>query len=357
MKKNKYQWYVVKYRSNKYNAVIFDNYKECLKFIKGKKRKGLTCKGFSSKEDAIQYAGCRESKILFRYKKKDELPSRICGVCEKNFKGKTKLCPTCNKRRQFSGAKLTVGMATTLKALYPDQDIFTLIESNPYILYSVFRSTSKEERKAIRKDRIDYIRSDEYKNTDFDRNSFVVPDYILQLMNRHPSKELLFIEGSKNNPIIYYRCKRCDQEHSQTYESLLHGHGHNCSALKSSGEAIVEDFLTKNKVKFKTQRNTLRCINPKTGMVMPYDIELADYKVIIEVQGSQHSIFSPYFHGTIENFEYQKWKDTYKRVFAEKKGYQVIYIDYHDITSGKYQKLLTPFTHADNQHLAQLSLF
>ena len=83
------------------------------------------------------------------------------------------------------------------------------------------------------------------------------------------------------------------------------------------------------------------CRNPITGGQLPYDIEIPILKIVIEVQGPQHYQYIPYFHGSEENFHYQQRKDDYKRRYAEKHGYQVIYIDYADIGSGKYQQLLS----------------
>jgi very-short-patch-repair endonuclease len=67
---------------------------------------------------------------------------------------------------------------------------------------------------------------------------------------------------------------------------------------------------------------------------------LPEHRIIIEVQGEQHLSFLPYFHGSVENFEYQCWKDQYKKAFAQQKGYQVIYIDYHDIHTDHYKKII-----------------
>ncbi len=82
------------------------------------------------------------------------------------------------------------------------------------------------------------------------------------------------------------------------------------------------------------------CENPLTGHQLPYDFELIDDKVIIEVQGNQHLDFTAYFHGDEEAFEYQKWKDFYKRRFAEKQGYVFIEIFYPMLESGEYITIL-----------------
>ena len=91
---------------------------------------------------------------------------------------------------------------------------------------------------------------------------------------------------------------------------------------------------------FKTQRDTLKCINPKTGNVLPYDFELSGKKTIIEVQGNQHIKYTPYFHRDEDSFEYQKYKDAVKKDYAERAGYRFIEIFYTDFSNGKYKEIL-----------------
>ena len=59
---------------------------------------------------------------------------------------------------------------------------------------------------------------------------------------------------------------------------------------------------------------------------------------MIEIQGEQHLRFIEYFHETIENFEYQKRKDDYKRRWAENKGYKIIYIYYDEFDNEYYKR-------------------
>ncbi len=71
---------------------------------------------------------------------------------------------------------------------------------------------------------------------------------------------------------------------------------------------------------------------------MPYDFELSEKNVLIEVQGEQHRSFIPRFHVTEEGFEYQKKKDIYKRQFAEQKGYRLIEVWYDEIEKGYFKQ-------------------
>lgn len=339
MKKEKGTWFTASYHSNRYNAILFDSRKKCAEFAK---KKGVPMKGFQTKEEAIQYLGCPESKIRFEVtKQKVERPPRICLCCEKPFHGKTKLCPTCNRlRRTSTPYELSVGTIVTIKAMYPGRNVFTTIKENPHVLSTVWRTTSPQKRATFRKDASAEFTSDDYLKTKYQKTDHSIPDYIKTLISKDESKTLLYLEGDKLNPMVYYLCKRCGQEQCQTYDSLRLGKGHNCDSTKSSGEAIIEAYLKKRRIPYKTQFDTLKCINPKTKKVMPYDFELPDIHALIEVQGDQHYSFIPYFHGTQENFDYQQWKDTQKRTFAESQGYRILYIDYSHIKNGTYQKLI-----------------
>lgn len=94
------------------------------------------------------------------------------------------------------------------------------------------------------------------------------------------------------------------------------------------------------KYEYKTQFDTLSCKNPKTGRALPYDFELRDFKILIEVQGEQHREYTPYFHSCLEDFQYQVYKDKIKNEFAHKMGYQLIYLYYSDLKNDNYINIL-----------------
>ena len=151
---------------------------------------------------------------------------------------------------------------------------------------------------------------------------------------------MVSVTGDKNNPNIIYICRKCGETLYTRYSDYKMSHGHNCECIKSSGEVFVERFLEQNKIKYTTQYNTLTCINPDTGYVLPYDFELTDRKILIEVQGEQHRKFIPKFHVTEEGFEYQVKKDKYKKAFAESKGYKLIEVWYEDLNEERLKRLI-----------------
>lgn len=154
-------------------------------------------------------------------------------------------------------------------------------------------------------------------------------------------KKYLHMEGDPHNPTVHFHCKRCNEDHVLTWQNLKRGMGHDCAGVLSTGETLVKEWLEKHNIAFCTQYDTLKCINPDTGHQLPYDFQVTNHKLIIEVQGLQHDIFIPWFHVDEEGFEYQKHKDVYKRQFAEKSGYTVLEIHQKDIDSGKYKDMLS----------------
>lgn len=270
-----------------------------------------------------------------------KISDRICLVCEKPFKGKTKLCPTCNKKRRKYDKEIPVGVMVTIKKKYPNTDPYELIDKNPNILRSVWKTTNAKTRATYRKQRSAFLYSSSYLDTKYSKNNSHIPDYINEIFKKDKSKTILYLDGEIKNPKIYYFCKRCGKEQCQTYFSLSHGKGHQCTGSLSSGEAIVREYLRLNRIPFVMQMQTLKCINPRTLHVLPYDFELKNCKVIIEVQGVQHFEFSPFFHGDMENYNYQLWKDKFKKEYAESNGYRVLYLDYKDIESEKYKDMIS----------------
>ena len=89
--------------------------------------------------------------------------------------------------------------------------------------------------------------------------------------------------------------------------------------------------------------------NPKTGYLLPFDNEISDLKLIIEVHGSQHyeiNIFtylSAKDHNVTpeEELKYQKWKDQYKKEYAISQGYEYLEIPYwYDDKNQTYKKVI-----------------
>lgn len=259
---------------------------------------------------------------------------KFCLVCYKPHKGKTQLCATCKKKAQVfgvSGRKL-VYICDVLK----QKDPFLYLEKNPSFIKQYIDMDKAIE---VKRNRRAIQTNEEFKRGSHTKGKNDIPLYVINIFKAKPLLKFIKIDGDRKNPNIYYLCEKCNKEHCQSFENLKIK-SHECNGTKSSGELIVEKYLKSLKIPFKIQHDTLRCINPKTIKQLPYDIEITNKKILIEVQGKQHYEFVEIFHGTIENFEYQQYKDKYKRDFAEQSGYQLIYIDYDEIQNTSYKSKL-----------------
>ena len=108
----------------------------------------------------------------------------------------------------------------------------------------------------------------------------------------------------------------------------------------SEFEEIVGTFLYTNNIKYCTQYDTLKCVNPATHRILPYDFELLDYKTIIEVQGSQHYTIDDKYNTTKAKLKYQVYKDDIKRSYAKSKGYKYIELNTDAIRSGRFKHII-----------------
>lgn len=255
---------------------------------------------------------------------------KFCTLCEKPYRKKGHLCWECKRRANQLG--LSIAKLLTFKEYYNVKDVFKLIDEKPFLVNSkVDHKQALELKRNIR----EYYRSKTYRREQYEKWKGEIPPYILNAMAKYPNRKFLTLSGDKSNPNVHYVCKMCGEEQVCKFRNLKKSHG--CIIKKSSGETIVETFLKERKIRFTTQFKTLKCINPITGRVMPYDVEIAGKKILIEIQGEQHLKFIEYFHGTPENFEYQKRKDDYKRRWAERAGYKLLYIYYDDFKNNQYK--------------------
>ncbi len=334
---------------------IFSTWEECKKQVYGFSKP--IYKKFGSLEEAKFYicnlnGGIEKKEIkIFSEKKiksfnKNETKKRICLLCSKPVSTRCELCTSCRRRKRELVAKLNENSngreifisnknLVYLKEKYPSSNVFELLEKDQTKYFEALR-VNKVTKSKVRSERKRYLR----ENTEIDNNE-KVPDFVYTLLGQ--TKEVIKVSGERANPNIIYKCKRCGETLYTNYNEYRLRCGHDCSGIKSLGELIVEEFLKKHEIKYKTQRNTLKCVDPDTNSIMPYDFELVGKKVLIEVQGEQHKKYIPRFHVTIEGFEYQRKKDLFKKKFAQSQGYKLIEIWYEDLIEEKLSYLLKEY--------------
>lgn len=307
---------------------IYTTWGECETQVKG--FSGAVYKSFATETEAKRFLS--GNKFLSG----DNI--RLCVLCGKPKVRKGGLCVTCTRRKRVleSSLNLKFGLSQTIlitaKAIYKCDDVFDFLTKHPQKVWEIIHKP-KGEKKVIK---FDY--KQKMKETPKYRKGDPIPEFVKTLLGS--TKTAISVTGDKGNPNIIYYCHKCGETLYTRYSDYKAHQGHNCEGIKSSGEVIVERFLKKHGISYKTQRDTLRCVNPETGFVMPYDFELTGKKVLIEVQGEQHRKYIPRFHVTKEAFDYQVKKDKYKKAFAESKGYRLIEIWYEDLNEKRLNELI-----------------
>ena len=66
--------------------------------------------------------------------------------------------------------------------------------------------------------------------------------------------------------------------------------------------------------------------NPSTGKNLEIDCYNHILRIGLEYQGKQHTSYMPYFHSSIQDFEYQVHKDKYKKMQCQRMGIKMIYV-------------------------------
>ena len=147
--------------------------------------------------------------------------------------------------------------------------------------------------------------------------------------------------------------------------------GKHSDTLRQIGNAFIKDFDCPDCVKERTESkleekvrlyinndlglNTYhehKCsilpLNPKTNRPLPYDNEVVDLKLIIEVHGIQHYEITNFakmsankFNTTPEyELKYLQWKDEYKKDYAINHGYKYLDIPYWTEKDESYKTLI-----------------
>lgn len=89
----------------------------------------------------------------------------------------------------------------------------------------------------------------------------------------------------------------------------------------SSESSIASELKTYCHKKYSAIQEYSEFVNPETDCSLPFDIYIPKYSIFCEVQGIQHYKFVKHWHKTKENFEYQQWRDSIKKEYAEQNGY------------------------------------
>ena len=181
-------------------------------------------------------------------------------------------------------------------------------------------------------------------------------------------KELLYLWSDKNKKSpyeyppwskekVYWKCP--DDKHEDYRREIGTSNSCNFKCSKCSKEREESILQKKIRLYLKSLNNnyiilheyncTIIPKNPKTKMLLPFDNEIKELKLIIEVHGKQHYKITSYTKQTairrnttpIYELHYQKVKDRYKRIFAKSREYFYLEIPYwNDDKEENWKKLI-----------------
>ncbi|KRK80441.1 hypothetical protein FD03_GL001862 [Companilactobacillus nodensis DSM 19682 = JCM 14932 = NBRC 107160] len=282
--------------------------------------------------------------------------TKLCTICGKPMKKKGQLCGSCSlirgKARLIIKSKYNELTQYQLDYItkyivhsYEPKVVLAWISQHPYDFWTFIPQKSHKERMNYRKQLREISKDRQNDNKPLNKSEHDIDSfpYLKTEFNKSYNQKykLMAVYGTYTKPKVFIQCLKCKQDFICLFDEFKNGNfTHNCPTSTSSGEIIIGEYLKNRNINFITQMKTLKCINTITHYQLPYDFELTDYKIIIEVQGEQHFKFIPYFHQTEKNFSYQLWKDNLKKNYAEKRNYIFLAISYPEIKNHVYQKII-----------------
>lgn len=177
----------------------------------------------------------------------------------------------------------------------------------------------------------------EYLDKLWDYNNNTISPYEISKCNSNNKVYLKCLENDTHNsylitPAHYQEGKRCPIC-GRDYLSKLH-------------KSVIK-YLNELNLDIKTEHEcTIKPINPDTGYILPYDIEIVNYKIIIEIQGKQHYKLLNDGHPWLKNLTPQDYLDKrirydkIKKDFAIKNGYKFLEIFPESFLNDEYKKII-----------------
>lgn len=168
------------------------------------------------------------------------------------------------------------------------------------------------------------------------------------------NKKSPFEYAPNSNKKVWWKC--FDGLHNDYLKSINQANKNNfhcreCSMLMKSSylQNKVYDYLTELGLKHVVEYQcSIIARNDKTKRPLPYDNEITDLKLIIEVHGVQHYKITRWIelhaeqHNILpeESFAELQWRDEHKRQYALSQGYHYLIIPYWTEKDESYKTLI-----------------
>lgn len=154
-----------------------------------------------------------------------------------------------------------------------------------------------------------------------------------------------------SNQDVWWKCNDGIHDDYKRRPNLARRSNYYCpkcseSLTISSYECAVYQYLTDLGYKPLTEYDcNIAPINPLTGLELPYDNEVEELRLIIEVHGEQHYTTKYYTFKNLkstpeEALSYQQWKDNYKKEYALNNDYNFLTIPYWTIKDESYKSII-----------------
>lgn len=152
--------------------------------------------------------------------------------------------------------------------------------------------------------------------------------YFQELNTLYPNKFTILTPYKNVKTDIKVKCNDCGFIRNVKPTALMNsGFCPKCGKIKSIGENFISKWLDEHHINYEVQKYFK---NWDIGLHY-FDFYLPELNLVIEYHGQQHYSFNPYFHRTIENFNYYLEKDKIKKETCLQHG-----INYISINSKNY---------------------
>ena len=135
---------------------------------------------------------------------------------------------------------------------------------------------------------------------------------------------LLFISNIYNGSEGKYSWYRENNKNNSNFSYSFNKDDAFTSKLELKAKFILEDIFKTNFTKIRP--DFLR--NPVTGKNLEIDLYNDQLKLGVEIDGTQHKKYTPFFHRNKDHFYTQMYRDEIKKMQCAKHGITLINIDY-----------------------------
>lgn len=101
----------------------------------------------------------------------------------------------------------------------------------------------------------------------------------------------------------------------------------------SLGERMIADWLVKNGIRFRREKQFIDLVNPATGKMLWLDFYLHSKKIVIEFDGKQHYKASKMFDRNGDSLEARIQRDAIKDLYCQSNGLNMVRIKYNQLNS------------------------